>query len=102
MSNCTLQLSKMKVFITRAAALVLVWALCSSSAIWSAASLIDPMYELLMGKSDIAHSMLNAIPSAVLCFALPLSGWLADTHFGNFKVFRAGSMQSGGTEGMEE
>ena len=36
--------------------------------------------------------MLNAIPSAVLCFAFPLSGWLADTHFGNFKVFRAGSV----------
>ena len=92
MYNCTLQLSKRKVFITRAAALVLVWALCSSSAIWSVASLIAPMYELLVGKSDIARSMLTTIPSTVLCFAFPLSGWLADTHFGNFKVFKAGSV----------
>ena len=81
----------MKVFVTRAAALVLVWALCSSSAIWSVGSLIAPMYELLVGKSDIDYSVLTAIPSAV-CFALPLSGWLADTHFGNFKAFRAGSV----------
>ena len=92
MYNCTLKLSKMKIFITRAAALVLVWALCSSSAIWSVASLIAPMYELLVGKSNIARNMLTNILSAVLCFAFPLSGWLADTHFGNFKVFRAGSV----------
>ena len=78
--------------ITKAAALVLLWTLCLCTAFWSVEELIGPVYKGLARSKGMAHlTYLIAMPSTVLVLiALPLSGWLADSQFGNFKVFRAG------------
>ncbi len=34
----------------------------------------------------------SSIPLVVLVISIPLSGWLADSRFGNFKVFKAGAI----------
>ena len=83
---------RMKLLITKAAALVLLWTLCLCTASWSVEELIGPVYKGLAKSKGMAHlTYLIAMPSTVLVLiALPLSGWLADSRFGNFKVFRAG------------
>ena len=82
----------MKCLITKAAALVLFWALCFSTTLWSDALLIYYLYTggLSNNQRTTADILLMVLPSLVLFPALPLSGWLADSRFGNFKVFRAG------------
>ena len=83
---------KMKLLITKPAALVLFWTLCLNTAFWSENELIGPMYMGLAKSKDKSHlAYLIVMPSAVLVLlALPFFGWLADSRFGNFKVFRAG------------
>ena len=78
--------------ITKAAALVLLWTLCLCAAFWSVAELVSPVYkELAQSKVKIHLTYLFELPSFLLVLiALPLTGWLADSRFGNFKVFRAG------------
>ena len=82
----------MKCLITKAAALVLLWTLCFSIALWSDALLIFHLYTEGLSKNQrtTADILLMVLPSLILLPALPLSGWLADSRFGNFKVFRAG------------
>ena len=81
---------KMKVLVTKAAALVLLWTLCLCTALWSISELTGALYKGL-NRNETVPTLQILIPSTVLItFALPLSGWLADSRFGNFKVFRAG------------
>ena len=44
----------------------------------------------IRSKSQAAYISLIVTPMAVSFVTLPLSGWLADSRFGNFKVFGAG------------
>ena len=78
--------------ITKTAALVLLWTLCLCTAFWSVVELVGPTYkELAHSRNKIHLTYLIVLPSAALVLlALPLSGWLADSRFGNFKMFRAG------------
>ena len=78
--------------ITKAAALVLLWTLCLCMAFWSVVELVSPVYKGLgRSKNKIHLTYLVVLPSSLLVLvALPLTGWLADSRFGNFKVFRAG------------
>ena len=78
----------MKFLITKAAALVLIWNLCLSTTLWSTYSLAHPVIESVTTVET--ESILYTILIAIVLLALPLSGWLADSRFGNFKVFRAG------------
>ena len=82
----------MKCLITKAAALVLLWTLCFSTTLWADALLVYYLYTggLSNNQRTTADILLMVLPSLVLFPALPLSGWLADSRFGNFKVFRAG------------
>ena len=80
---------KMKLLITKAAALVLLWTLCLCTALWSVNELVHPLYKRLVPIKNITYLIL-APPTVLVLIALPLSGWLADSRFGNFKVFRAG------------
>ena len=79
----------MKLLITKAAALVLLWTLCLSTALWSVSELVHPLNKGLIQSEHISY-LTMALTSVLVLFALPLSGWLADSQFGNFKVFRAG------------
>ena len=78
--------------ITKAATQVLLWTLCLCMAFWSVVELISPVYKGLgQGKNKVHLKYLIVMPSVVLVLlALPFFGWLADSRFGNFKVFRAG------------
>ena len=81
----------MKFLITKAAALVLLWTLCVSTALWSVGLLVYSMYgEINEQETKLTNILLIVLPSLIILPALPLSGWLADSRFGNFKVFRAG------------
>ena len=84
----------MKLLITKAAALVLLWTLCLSTALWSVNELVVPLSSgLIKTKKDgnITFTLLVELPAVLLVLvAFPLSGWLADSRFGNLKVFRAG------------
>ena len=80
---------KMKLLITKAAALVLLWTFCLCTALWSVSELVHPLYKGLVQIENITYLILIP-PTVLVLIALPLSGWLADTRFGNFKVFRAG------------
>ena len=82
----------MKVLIPKAAALVLLWNLCFCVAMWSVVNLADPMIRSVAhsAETEVADYFIYTILVVVVVFAFPLSGWLADSQFGNFKVFRAG------------
>ena len=78
--------------ITKAAILVLVWNLCLSST-WSFFGNLTVNFSKSVLKKieeETTVMLLKALPSVLGSLSLPLSGWLADKHFGNFKVFRAG------------
>ena len=83
----------MKVLITKAAALVLLWTLCLCTSVWS---MFMFLYSDFIGlamyyESKLAYFLMAIlVPLLSFTFAVPLSGWLADSQFGNFKVFRAG------------
>ena len=82
----------MKVLITKAAALVLLWALCLCTVFWSVNVLLysDFIGLAIYYESKLTNILLAILWNLSLFFALPISGWLADSRFGNFKVFRAG------------
>ena len=71
--------------IPKAAAVVLLWNLCFCAAMWSTYRLVNPVI-----RSVTSAETELGILVVVAAFALSLSGWLADSQFGNFKVFRAG------------
>ena len=82
----------MKLLITKAVVLVLLWTFCTCTALWSIVcfgSVVDTTHYVQV-KSQVVHVLLTCSPFATFIVALPLSGWLADSRFGNFKVFRAG------------
>ena len=73
---------------SKSTALVLVWSLCVSAAVWCYAEIKDLLYSGLASGGVI--NVKAVVPLTTLAFAIPLSGWLADQKFGNFKVFKAG------------
>ena len=82
----------MRWFRSKPAALVLVWTLCSCTALWSINSTTHNAYHGLKWTGNQSFVLSSAIPAVVIVFAIPFSGWLADSRFGNFKVFKAGSV----------
>ena len=81
----------MKVLIPKATALVLLWNLCFCAAMWSTFCLVHPVIKSVTStETEVANFFISVILIVVVLLALPLSGWLADSRFGNFKVFRAG------------
>ena len=80
----------MKCFITKAAALILLWTLCGCIATYFIGLLVYAFYGVRYSKNDYTNVLRIVVPSMVAILALPISGWLADSRFGNFKVFRAG------------
>ena len=83
---------KMRWFRSKPAALVLVWTLCSCTALWSINSTTHNAYRGLKWTGNQSFVLSSAVPAVVIVFAIPFSGWLADSRFGNFKVFKAGSV----------
>ncbi len=82
----------MRCFDSKAAALVLVWSQCSCISLWSIAAMLHPVYSGLRLNHNSLFATVSCIPVVVLVISIPLSGWLADSRFGNFKVFKAGAI----------
>ena len=83
---------RMRWFSSKGALLVLLWTACINFF----CPFFTSLYSLL--KSGIPHlsnlpttlKLLLSIPFLVGFVSAPLSGWLADAKFGNYKVFRVG------------
>ena len=77
---------RVRCFSSKGAYLVLLWALLLS--------IVSFALQRLIGISRVASqkeiNWLNSIPLVGSLVAAPLSGWLADAKFGNYKVFRFG------------
>lgn len=82
----------MRCFHSKAAALVLMWSLFLSISIWSTNTLTHPVYSGLKLNHNVLFAVIGSIPLVVVVISIPLSGWLADAKFGNFKVFKGGSI----------
>ena len=80
----------MKCSITKAAALVLLWTLCGCTATFSIGLLVYSFYGVKYSNNGYTNVLRIVVPFIAAIPALPISGWLADSRFGNFKVFRAG------------
>ena len=81
----------MKFLLHKPATVVLLWTIFISVAFWHVSQLVNPVFQhLIKNISDELYSLLVFFPPAVLLITIPLSGYLADSRFGNFKVFRAG------------
>ena len=76
---------------SKAIALILVWSLNVSGALFYYSQIKEHIYSGL-AISEIFNLMFleSTASMSTLMVAIPLSGWLADQKLGNFKVFRAG------------
>ena len=80
----------MKCSINKAAVLILLWTLCGCITTYSIELLLYAFYGVRYTKNSSTIVFQIVVPSMVIIAALPISGWLADSRFGNFKVFRVG------------
>ena len=80
---------RLRCFYSKGAFLVLLWITLESLASWSFIYVYKPLYK------DIQHvngySKLTLLPLVPFLAFAPLAGWLADSKFGNFKVFKFGA-----------
>ncbi len=85
---------EMRFFHSKAAALVLVWSLCFAISLWSSGAMTGPVYSGLkiIMDDNFLFGIVGTIPLVVLVISIPCSGWFADAKFGNFKVFKNGSV----------
>ena len=74
---------------SKATALVYLWSLCVFASVWCSAELKDHLYGVLQVSGGEFH-VRAIVPISTLVVAIPLSGWLADQRFGNFRVFKGG------------
>ncbi len=80
---------KIRFFYSKGAFLVLLWQALQSATWWSFTCLYKPIFDSYQKNSaNIYFIALFAFGLFFLC--APLSGWLADTRFGNYKVFKVG------------
>ena len=68
--------------------MVLLWTLLISIVSFAFYHTIDRIVQ----QSLMQMNWLASIPLAIGCVAVPLSGWLADAKFGNYKVLRFGAV----------
>ena len=81
---------KIRYFSSKGAYLVLLWTLLTAFVEFSLySSLTDIQVTLPIVKQA---NWLISVPIAVALFSIPLTGWLADARFGNYRVFRAGTV----------
>ncbi len=81
-------------FHSKAAGLVLLWSVCLCISIWSTDAMTHPVYSSLkkIMNNNYLFPTIGCIPLVVVVISIPLSGWLADAKYGNFKVFKVGSV----------
>jgi len=70
---------------------VLLWTVLLTSSLWTlTVGLYSPLFQGLKYLKMESHLFL--VPAVPFAIFAPLSGWLADVKYGNYKVFKAGCM----------
>ena len=83
----------MKCYYSKGAALVLLWNWCVCAALWFSTDLKEQVYSGLEIKGVLnLNAIENVVPTLTLVIVIPLSGYLADSRFGNFRVFKTGAL----------
>ena len=81
---------RIRYFYSKGAFLVLFWTSLESVAAWSVVSLYST---LIKGIKNIGwYSHIAFLPVFPVMLFAPLAGWLADSRFGNFRVFKFGAV----------
>ena len=75
---------------SRATALVFMWSLNVSTSVWSYNEVKENIYNELTTNGVIHFVFKSLVSTLTVVVGIPLSGWLADQKFGNFKVFKSG------------
>ena len=70
---------------SKGAFLVLLWTLLTLFGVL-------PLFHNLSGDPPVPSFWVFSIPTLVALLSAPLSGWLADAKFGNYKIFRFGAV----------
>ena len=84
---------RLRWFSSKGAFLVLMWTLLLTIASISFTySFKKSIHLALSDYPSISKNWLGLIPLSAAMFIAPLSGWLADAKFGNYRVFRAGTV----------
>ncbi len=78
---------RVRSFYSRGAFLVLVWMALLNATFWSFIQMYSPLSRGLGGYWFVPGLLVG-----LLVFSAPLSGWLADARYGNFNVFKTGSV----------
>ena len=79
----------MRCFYSKAAYLIVFWNALLASTVWSLFRLYAPLFRGIEDLRPYYHLALVPVLPFFIC--VPLAGWFADVHYGNFKVFRVGS-----------
>ena len=77
-------------FSSKGAFLVLLWSFLIFGTVISLFKVISSLFQFPQHDPSAFKSWLIVIPLLVVFVSAPLSGWLADAKFGNYKVFRVG------------
>ena len=81
---------RLRFFYSKGAFLVLLWITLESLASWSFFRSYKPLYS---GLNTVGwFSQIAVLPLVPFLAFAPLAGWLADSKFGNFKVFKFGAV----------
>ena len=81
---------RLRFFYSKGAFLVLLWITLESLASWSFFRSYKPLYS---GLNTVGwFSQIAVLPLVSFLAFAPLAGWLADSKFGNFKVFTFGAV----------
>ena len=83
---------RLRWFSSKGAFLVLLWTLLVFTSTISLFEMVASAAHFPKHDPSLPENWLVAIPILVAFVSAPLSGWLADAKFGNYKVFRAGAV----------
>ena len=83
---------RLRCFYSKGAFLVLLWMSLVTATCWSLVCLYDQLFSEIHDHDGSTYFKMALVPLVPFVFAAPLAGWLADAHYGNFKVFKFGVM----------
>ena len=88
LKKCCSNKYKVRCFNSTGALLVIIWIGLLVATAWSLVRLYTTLFQGL--KYTGAYSELALIPVIPFFILVPLFGWIADVHLGNYKVFKTG------------
>ena len=78
---------------SKATTLIFIWSLSVSTTVWFYSELAqEHFYSKLATSRVLDYIFKHLLSTLIIAISIPLSGWLADQKFGNYKVFKVGSV----------